>query len=245
MDGSLSSLLRNLIGIDTVTADKNNLSIDTHYLKLTRQSRIIKYLNAITLSINKIFNKNNKTNIFTLSMNFIENKLQFIINGLNKSFHRHELCSHRYNCLVYSLIGFFQRFIIGYLLQAGFKCLSSLMTILKKPSILIKLLKSPVNTELGLFLGCYVLIFRGLSCLLRWFTNQNDKFHSLIAGFFSGWSMIFYKSSTIALYLNFKLLETLWFIGVKHKTLPLFKNFDILLYTISTAFVSVTLLYLS
>jgi len=76
------------------------------------------------------------------------------------------------------------------------------------------------------------------------FTNQNDKFHSLIAGFFSGWSMIFYKSSTIALYLNFKLLVTLWFIGVKHKTLPLFKNFDILS-TISTAFVSVALLNLS
>jgi len=235
LDGSLASLIRTLIGPDTVTCEKSQMQTDNHFIKLTRQSRIIKYLNVMTNSLNNF--SSNKTNGFTIAMRFIEKKLEALINSLNRSFHRHQLCSHRYNCITHSLIGFFQRFIAGYLIQATFKCLGSFVAILKNPKFLVKLLKSPVNTELGLFLGFYVFAFRAISCALRWFTNQNDKFHALIAGFFSGWSMIFYKSSTIALYLNFKLLETLWFIGVKNKQLPLIKSFDIILYTLSTAFV--------
>jgi len=169
-------------------------------------------------------------------MSLIERKLEAFINSLNRSFHHHELCSHRYNCITHSIIGFIQRFLAGFLLQAGFKCLGSFAAILKNPKLIIKLLKSPVNSELGLFLGFYVFIFRVISCSLRWLTNQNDKFHSLIAGFFSGWSMLFYKSSTIALYLNFKLLETLWFIGVKNKKLPLVKSFDVILYNLISLF---------
>ena len=189
----------------------------------------------MTHKLNKL--SSNRNNSFLLIMKFIEKKLESVINSLNKSFHRHDKCSHRYNCATYSIVGFVQRFITGYLLQFAFKCLSSLAAILKNPKLLIKLLKNPVNTELGLFLGFYVFIFRVVSCALRWFTNQNSKWHSLAAGFFSGWSMIFYKSSTIAMYLNFKLIEILWFIGVKNKKLPLIKSFDVILYTLSTAFV--------
>jgi hypothetical protein len=62
-----------------------------------------------------------------------------------------------------------QRFLVGYLLQAGIKCLSSIGLILRKPQYLIKILKSPVNRELGLFFGSYVLIFRVILILFSKF----------------------------------------------------------------------------
>ena len=49
--------------------------------------------------------------------------------------------------------------------------------------------------------------------------------------------MMFYKSSSIAMYLNVKLLEVLWMLGVTNKTLPMWKSFDVILYSVSTAFV--------
>jgi len=39
------------------------------------------------------------------------------------------------------------------------------------------------------------------------------------------------------MYLNVKLLEVLWMLGVANKTLPLWKSFDVILYSVSTAFV--------
>jgi len=76
-----------------------------------------------------------------------------------------------------------------------------------------------------------------VSCFYRWITNKDQQINGLIAGFFAGWSMMFYKSSSIAMYLNVKLLEVLWMLGVANKTLPLWKSFDVILYSVSTAFV--------
>ncbi len=134
---------------------------------------------------------------------------------------KHSLCKHRYNCVIYALLGFIQRFVVGFGLQAAFKVLSSLLKIIKSPKLLIKLLKSPVNRELGMFLGTYVFIYRAFSCLYRWLTNTNNDLSGLISGFFAGWSMIYYKSSSLALYFNFKLLEVslLKFIFYRAQTL--------------------------
>lgn len=235
---NLISFDRNLIGTEAITPD---LIADHHYLKLTRQSRIIKYLNSITNKLHRLTDHSN--NLIINRLRLFERKLESFLDSLNKSFHRHDKCVHRYNCFTYAIAGFVQRFIVGYLLQAAFKCLGSLVAIVKKPKLLFKILKNPLNTDLGLFLGSYVLIFRLVSCALRWLTNKNEKWHSLLAGYFSGWSMIFYKSSTIAMYLNFKLIEILWFIGVKDNKLPLMKSFDVILYSLSTAFVLWVALY--
>jgi hypothetical protein len=57
-----------------------------------------------------------------------------------------------------------QRFIVGYLLQFAVKCFGSMGAIFKNPKLLIKLFKSPVNSQLGMFLGSYVFIFRVITC---------------------------------------------------------------------------------
>jgi len=44
-------------------------------------------------------------------------------------------------------------------------------------------------------------------CLLRWIRNKDSPIHSLISGFVAGWSMLWYKSSTVAMWTTSKLAE--------------------------------------
>ena len=49
--------------------------------------------------------------------------------------------------------------------------------------------------------------FQAINCLLRWLRKRDDSIHGLFAGFLAGWSMMFYKGPTLALYTASKLLE--------------------------------------
>ncbi|KAG2456322.1 TM135 protein, partial [Polypterus senegalus] len=55
--------------------------------------------------------------------------------------------------------------------------------------------------------NCISYCVKGTSCLLRWLRNLDDELHALIAGFLAGVSMMFYKSTTISMYLASKLVE--------------------------------------
>lgn len=59
----------------------------------------------------------------------------------------------------------------------------------------------------------------------------------MLAGFLAGWSMLWYKSSTIALYTAYKLAEVLYFKGISKGLLPYIRWADIIIYSVSTAFV--------
>lgn len=48
---------------------------------------------------------------------------------------------------------------------------------------------------------------QGSSCLLKWLFNRDSEVHGLLAGFLAGFSMMFYKSPTIALYISCKMVE--------------------------------------
>ncbi|CAF0732927.1 unnamed protein product [Brachionus calyciflorus] len=246
LDGSFSNLIKILVGASELPDTK----------KIDRKSRVVKYYGLMTVILNNAItqfnemflqhhNRHNRWhNALIDGFRNFEHRIERKLDSLSKcNKYRHEKCHHRYNCLIYSILGFLQRFLAGYGLQAVIKLFGSIGIILKKPNVILKILKNKENFQLGMFLGSFVFIFRGLSCLLRWLTNSHDKLHGLIAGFFAGWSMIFYKSSSIALYLNFKLFEILWMLGVKNNKLPLIRSFDSILYTISTAFVLWVALY--
>lgn len=146
--------------------------------------------------INIILKKGNKTNnkhkinkLYFLLKSF-EEKLDRFFNKLSmaKGF-KHQLCTHRYNCLIHTLLvsnrflksimclhvicyftlffkGFMQRFIGGYLIQAGIKLATSAMIIIKKPKIIKNILASSTNIELGLFFGFYNLIYRVINSII-------------------------------------------------------------------------------
>lgn len=218
--------------------------------KLNRKSRVVVYYglateifaNSLTTVNSLLFGRSRSRghhSKLTILLKNMEAHIEHFLDSFSRSKScKHRLCTHRYNCFIYSIIGFLQRFIAGYLLQAAVKCLGSVGAIIKKPRLLLKILLSPVNKQLGrtlitshtdsyvlnfigynqgMFLGSYVLIFRAVSCLLKHLTNKTSPLHGLVSGFFAGWSMMFYKSSSISMYLLFKLLE----VNIYHETVLL------------------------
>ncbi|KAA0703967.1 Transmembrane protein 135 [Triplophysa tibetana] len=149
---------------------------------------------------------------------------------------RHRCCKHyQDNCISYCVKGFIRMFSVGYLIQCCLKVPSTFRHVFTKPSRLLSLLYNKENFQLGAFLGSFVSIYKGTSCLLRWMRNLDDELHALIAGFLAGTSMFFYKSTSISMYLFSKLVETLYFKGIEAGKFPYFPEADTIIYAISTA----------
>lgn len=98
-------------------------------------------------------------------------------------------------------------FSVGYLIQCCLKVPSAFRQVFSKPSRLPSLFYNKENFQLGAFLGSFVSLYKGTSCLLRWVRDIDDEFHALVAGFLAGLSMFFYKSTSISMYLFSKLVE--------------------------------------
>ncbi|KAF6717195.1 Transmembrane protein 135 [Oryzias melastigma] len=145
------------------------------------------------------------------------------------------LFSRKFGVCLFSLQGFVRMFSIGYLIQCCIKVPSAFRQIFSKPSRLPSIFYNKDNFQLGAFLGSFVSIYKGASCLLRWIRNIDDELHALIAGFLAGISMFFYKSTTISMYLFSKLVETMYFKGIEAGHFPYFPHADTIIYTISTA----------
>ncbi|XP_034539603.1 transmembrane protein 135 [Notolabrus celidotus] len=149
---------------------------------------------------------------------------------------RHRCCKHyQDNCISYCVKSFVRMFSVGYLIQCCLKVPSAFRQMFSKPSRLPSLFYHKENFQLGAFLGSFVSIYKGTSCLLRWVRNIDDELNALIAGFLAGTSMFFYKSTTISMYLFTKLVETMYFKGIEAGRFPYFPHADTVLYAISTA----------
>ncbi|KAM4726753.1 transmembrane protein 135 isoform 1-T1 [Anableps anableps] len=149
---------------------------------------------------------------------------------------RHRCCKHyQDNCISYCVKGFVRMFSIGYLIQCCLKVPSAFRQMFSKPSRLPSVFYNKENFQLGAFLGSFVSIYKGTSCLLRWVRNIDDELHALIAGFLAGVSMFFYKSTSITMYLFSKLVETMYFKGIEAGQFPYFPHADTIIYAISTA----------
>ncbi|XP_046583292.1 transmembrane protein 135-like [Haliotis rubra] len=148
---------------------------------------------------------------------------------------RHRLCQHRNGCVLYVLKGCYRLFGMGYAIQAGVKLLSALTRLHKQPRLLFDALFNKDNFRLGAFLGSFSALFRLVNCVLRWVRNRDSSFHGLLSGFVAGWSMLWYKSTTIALYTATKMAEMLYVKGIHAGYLPYIKCADILIYSVSTA----------
>ncbi|RXN06852.1 transmembrane protein 135 [Labeo rohita] len=159
-----------------------------------------------------------------------------LLDSICKHGPRHRCCKHHQdNCISYCVKGFIRMFSVGYLIQCCLKVPSAFRQAFTKPSRLLWLFYNKENFQLGAFLGSFVSIYKGTSCLLRWMRNLDDELHALIAGFLAGTSMFFYKSTTISMYLFSKLVETLYFKGIEAGKFPYFPEADTVIYAISTA----------
>ncbi|KAM8834722.1 transmembrane protein 135 [Synchiropus picturatus] len=149
---------------------------------------------------------------------------------------RHRCCKHyQDNCISYCVKGFVRMFSLGYLIQCGIKVTSAFRQVFSKPSRLPSLFYNKENFQLGAFLGSFVSIYKGMSCLLRWIRDIDDELHALVAGFLAGSSMFFCKSTTVSMYLFSKLVETMYFKGIEAGHFPYIPCADTILYAVSTA----------
>ncbi|XP_069495812.1 transmembrane protein 135 [Ambystoma mexicanum] len=149
---------------------------------------------------------------------------------------RHRCCKHyEDNCISYCIKGFIRMFSVGYLIQCCLRIPSAFRHLFTKPSRLLSLFYNKENFQLGAFLGSFVSIYKGTSCLLRWARNLDDELHACVAGSLAGVSMMFYKSTTISMYLASKLVETMYFKGIEAGKCPYFPHADSIIYAISTA----------
>uniref|UniRef100_A0A6I8Q4E3 Transmembrane protein 135 n=1 Tax=Xenopus tropicalis TaxID=8364 RepID=A0A6I8Q4E3_XENTR len=149
---------------------------------------------------------------------------------------RHRCCKHyEDNCISYCVKGFIRMFSIGYLIQCCLRIPSTFRHLFTKPSRLLSLFYNKENFQLGAFLGSFVSIYKGTSCFLRWVRNLDDELHAIVAGFLAGISMMFYKSTTISMYLASKLVETMYFKGIEAGKCPYFPHADSVIYAVSTA----------
>ncbi|CAN0228726.1 unnamed protein product [Lampetra planeri] len=162
--------------------------------------------------------------------------IRYLVRLLVKSGPRHRCCKHHNeNCIYYSFKAFVRMFSVGYLIQCCLRVPAAIRHLFTRPSRVLPTLVHRENLRLGAFLGSFVSLYKGTSCLLRWMRNLDDELHALLAGFVAGLSMMFYKSTSISMYLSSKLVETLYFKGIEAGSFPYFPHADTIIYAISTA----------
>ncbi|CAF2579295.1 unnamed protein product [Rotaria sp. Silwood2] len=187
---------------------------------------------APSLSIELIPKSKEKSAYFTLFYKYIKIiKRWHLIQNKN-----HPICNHKYRCLIHILLGFIKRFLAGVLIQMILHFTTSPIRFLQHPILFFSTLYKK-GFSLGKFLGFYSAIYRLTSCLLRNILKYDRPEHGLIAGYLAGFSMIFYKSSTLAMYIMGKLLESIYFKCAHDGKVPIIPYFDSILYALSTALV--------
>ncbi|XP_036282143.1 transmembrane protein 135 isoform X2 [Pipistrellus kuhlii] len=183
----------------------------------------------------KVEQKTEKQEEKSRGMNIIA-LVRKLVDSICKHGPRHRCCKHyEDNCISYCIKGFIRMFSVGYLIQCCLRIPSAFRHLFTKPSRLLSLFYNKENFQLGAFLGSFVSIYKGTSCFLRWVRNLDDELHAIIAGFLAGVSMMFYKSTTISMYLASKLVETMYFKGIEAGKVPYFPHADTIIYSISTA----------
>ncbi|XP_063807452.1 transmembrane protein 135 isoform X2 [Pseudophryne corroboree] len=213
LQGFAFSALKFIVGKEEIPA--HSLLPETMYAKTGKKSK-------------ERTETSRRFNIFSL--------IRKLMDSICKHGPRHRCCKHYGdNCISYCIKGFIRMFSVGYLIQCCLRVPSTFRHLFTKPSRLLSLFYNKENFQLGAFLGSFVSIYKGTSCFLRWVRNLDDELHALVAGFLAGISMMFYKSTTISMYLASKLVETMYFKGIEAGRCPYFPHADSVIYAVSTA----------
>ncbi|XP_068698772.1 transmembrane protein 135-like isoform X2 [Montipora foliosa] len=126
-------------------------------------------------------------------------------------------------------------FCTGYLIQLVPVLLGHLKYLTTRPGLFFRSLINKDCFACGLFLGSFVAIFKVVEWVLGLLRKKTDEINALVAGGLAGLSMIFYKSSTIALYVASKMFEVVYNQGTSAGIFPSIPHAVILTYSLSTA----------
>uniref|UniRef100_A0A1B0BTF8 Transmembrane protein 135 N-terminal domain-containing protein n=1 Tax=Glossina palpalis gambiensis TaxID=67801 RepID=A0A1B0BTF8_9MUSC len=148
---------------------------------------------------------------------------------------RHQCCPHQVSCLHYVLMGGLRPLLGGISLQVALKILLNIKNIIQMKIKWHKNMFTTKTLNLGLFMGCFSLLYKATSCTLRHSFNFDDARFAIPAGLLSSISFIFYPDITVALYVMWKMLQTIYNVGIEKKYVPYMPGFTMILYTLCTA----------
>lgn len=130
----------------------------------------------------------------------------------------HPACPHKgMSCFDYSVTPTFTRFLMGYGLRSVLNLGVAPTLLLEQPGQALKnafIAKS--SLKFGLFLGTFAGSSKAMYCLLRRIHGRQENWHSIVAGGFSGLSMLFSPKSTLSTYVIWKCFEQYFFLGVQN-----------------------------
>ncbi|KAF2891857.1 hypothetical protein ILUMI_14293 [Ignelater luminosus] len=107
------------------------------------------------------------------------------------------ICNHKYSCSEYIFKGFFNYFIMGYILNLLKYWAPRINIAFKHPkSLLIESLKKD-KVLFGMLFGGYVGVFRIIQCILRKSYKKEEALHFAVAGFLAGSAYLFRPTISI------------------------------------------------
>ncbi|XP_050070123.1 transmembrane protein 135-like [Anopheles maculipalpis] len=121
------------------------------------------------------------------------------------------VCSHAGQCWRYLANGMLKYGMVGVILEAGRAVLRKSTLLAKNPlAIFGQEFRAACNLKLGLFLACYVAIFRAGCCLLGRLTSREEVIHAAVAGFLAGAPYCLYPTYQIYTLGLTKAIEAGW-----------------------------------
>ncbi|WKY16041.1 hypothetical protein Q1695_001040 [Nippostrongylus brasiliensis] len=172
-----------------------------------------------------------------LSSKWVPNDFHVLLRRLRNDFGRSPRCVHKHSCASTAIESFVRNFAIGTGVSALLVFVRNLKNIFSNPLKVARLLLSWSNLRLPLFFGLLPLLFHTTRCLLNRVPFCPVEVSETAAGVISGFSMLPYRSVTIAMYTMWKGIEVMYRKWMEQGLVPSVPYGDIILYTISTGYV--------
>ncbi|XP_053969418.1 transmembrane protein 135 [Anastrepha ludens] len=148
---------------------------------------------------------------------------------------RHPSCPHRDNCWHYALMGGLKPFVGGVGIQVALRLIMNLKKIVQFKLDVWKTIFKKDTLNLGIFLGCFSFVYKGVSCTLRHSFEHDDARFAIPAGLLASVAFTTYPDVTVALYVMWKALQIGYNLGIQEGVLPRVPGFMLYLYSFCTA----------
>ncbi|XP_017494604.1 PREDICTED: transmembrane protein 135-like, partial [Rhagoletis zephyria] len=120
---------------------------------------------------------------------------------------RHPSCPHRDNCWHYALMGGLRPFVGGIGLQLALRLIMNFKKIMQFKLDVRKTIFNKDTLNLGIFLGWFSFLYKGVSCTLRHSFGRDDPRFAIPAGLLASTAFTKYPDVTVALYVMWKALQ--------------------------------------
>uniref|UniRef100_A0A0N5AY52 TMEM135_C_rich domain-containing protein n=1 Tax=Syphacia muris TaxID=451379 RepID=A0A0N5AY52_9BILA len=157
---------------------------------------------------------------------------------LRDRFSKNHFCKHSHSCISRCVECFCKNFAIGFGLQLSLHCLQNFKKLVTRPVVFFKRFIRYKNLRFALFFGSLPLIYQFSRCFLNRILNARETLiRDALCGALSAVSMLFYPSTSIAMYMLWKYIEACYITLANDGYLPFVPYASVLLYAFSTGYV--------